>query len=122
MCLFHLFQIGCRLPPVGCWRTDEIPVERLRGEGVLIDATFLVSWLDKRDFRLNADDLKSRVEAWESAKGRPIPDGAFIILYTGWGRFWRDEAKYLGNAARNASDLHFPGLHPDAGKMGWMYS
>ena len=54
---------------------DEIPLERLRGEGVLIDVSSLASWPENPDFRLTDDILRERVDHWEVTHGRPIPDG-----------------------------------------------
>ena len=97
-------------------RADDIPAWRFHGEGVLLDFSSLVTYPDDRDFQLNATSLSDGIRAWESQRGgRHVPEGAFILLYFGWGRFWGDESKYLGNDVQNASDLHFPGLHPDAG-------
>ena len=103
--------------PVKCWRTDEVPVERLHGEGVVLDASPLIfnSSSPSGDFQLEASQLTGLVSTWEHSHGREIPHGAFILIHTGWGRFWDDEAKYLGNNVKDTSDLHFPGLHPDAG-------
>ena len=42
-----------------------------------------------------------------------VPEGAIVLLRTGWGSRWPDAARYLGTAARGAdavADLHFPGL------------
>jgi len=115
-----------------CWRVDEIPLERLRGEGVLIDVSSFASWPDNPDFRLTDDLLRERVEHWKVTHGRPIPDGAILLIYFGWGKYWNDEQKYLGLDAssandyknknvkdlaqtrRNSSGLHFPSLHPSA--------
>ena len=95
---------------------DDIPISVFHGEGVLIDVSSRISWPEDRDYQLTAAELEAKVLAWESARGRQIPDGAILLVRTGWGRFWNDEAKYLGNDVRNATDLHFPGLHSDAGE------
>jgi len=99
---------------VKCWRADEIPLSRFRGEGILVDVSSLASWPDHRDVLVTRNDLSTRLTAWEKWQGRAIPKGAFILVYTGWGKYYKDEEKYLGNSKRNASDLHFPSLHPDA--------
>lgn len=99
-----------------CWRADEVPVDRLHGGGVVLDASPLVfiSSTPIRDFQLEASQLTSLASDWEVSHRRGIPRGAFIFIHTGWGRFWSDEEKYLGNNVKDTSDLHFPGLHPDA--------
>src|SRR6185295_6359145 len=54
--------------------------------------------------------------AWEKTNGQ-IPDGAIVLLRTGYATFWPDAAKYMGTSERGeaaVAKLHFPGLHPDA--------
>jgi kynurenine formamidase len=56
------------------------------------------------------------LERWEQEHGR-IPDGAILLLRTGFSSRWPDAARYLGTAERGEAavpQLHFPGLHPDA--------
>ena len=62
-------------PAEDCWHVDEIPLDRLRGEGVLIDVSSYASWPENPDFRLTDEILRERVDHWEVAHGRPIPDG-----------------------------------------------
>ena len=64
------------------------------------------------DYQVSVDDLT----AWEAARGR-IPDGAILLLRTGWADRWHDRAAYLGTEATGpeaAAQLHFPGLDPEA--------
>ena len=52
-----------------------------------------------------------------------LPDGAIVLLRTGWGDRWHDRTAYLGTALTGAEavpQLHFPGLHPDAAR--WLVS
>ncbi len=91
---------------------DKIPVERLMGEGVKIDVS--AKGDADRDYLVSVADL----EDWEKANGR-IPDGAIVLLQTGFGKYYPDKLKYLGTEARGeeaVKDLHFPGLGPDAAK------
>src|SRR5881628_1247048 len=60
---------------------DEIPVQRLVGPAVVVSVIQAV--VRDRDYRLTVEDLK----AWETRHGR-IPDGAIVLMYTGWGRHW----------------------------------
>ena len=56
--------------------------------------------------------------AWESQNGQ-IPNGAIILLRTGFAKHWPDRVKYMGTDERGAgavAKLHFPGLHPDAAR------
>lgn len=86
----------------GRWTADEIPVDRLVGPAVVIDVEEAAG--ANPDYELTVAD----VEAWERRHG-PIPAGAIVLLRTGWGRYWPDAAKYLGDdTPGDASNLHFP--------------
>jgi kynurenine formamidase len=94
----------------GGWTTDEIPLDRLRGAAAVVDVA--ASAARDRDLLIRVADLA----ADEAAHGR-IPDGAIVLLRTGWGRYWPDAARYLGTAARgDVTHLHFPGLGPEAAR------
>lgn len=89
---------------------DRIPVEQLIGPGIVIDVT--ESCAKDRDYRITVEDFTH----WESRHGR-IPEGAMVLLRTGFGRFWPDRTRYMGTDRRGpeaVAALHFPGLHPDA--------
>lgn len=89
---------------------DQIPIEHLIGTGVRIDVTEQCS--RDRDYRVAVSDF----ERWEAEHGR-IPNGAIVLLNTGFARFWPDRKSYLGTELRGQEGvraLHFPGLHPDA--------
>ena len=94
------------------WHVDEIPVERLVGPGVVVDVR--TSAARDRDHQLTVAEL----EAWERQHGA-IPDGAIVLIDTGFARFWPDRVAYMGTDARGpegVAALHFPGLHPDAAR------
>ena len=58
----------------------------------------------------------SHFERWEAEHGR-IPNGAIVLLDTGFARFWPEREDYLGTDLRGQEGvqaLHFPGLHPEA--------
>jgi len=85
---------------------DRIPLEQLMGPAVLVDVSEACA--RDRDYQAGAADFAR----WEKAHGR-IPDGAIVILRTGFGKFWPDRARYLGTAERGpaaVAKLHFPGL------------
>lgn len=91
---------------------DQIPLERLVGPAMVVDVSEAAS--RDRDYQVSAADL----EQAESANGR-IPDGAILIVRTQFSQRWRNPADYLGTSARGESattQLHFPGLHPDAAR------
>lgn len=96
----------------GRWSTDEIPLEKLTGPGVVIDVRAKTK--DQPDYQVGTEDFL----AWEKLHGR-LPKGSIVLLNTGWAGSWPDAAKYLGTAKRGAeavSGLHFPGLDPEAAR------
>ncbi len=91
---------------------EKIGMERLHGPAVVVDVTEQAS--QNRDYLVGKTDL----ENWEKIHGR-IPDGAVILLRTGWGKFYRDHLKYTGTlktGVEGVRELHFPGLDPQAAK------
>ncbi len=91
---------------------NEIPLEQLMGPAVVVDVSEKA--LKDRDYRVSVPDLQD----WEARHG-PIPEGAIVLLRTGYGQFWPDREKYMGTAERGAQavqKLHFPGLSPEAAR------
>jgi kynurenine formamidase len=91
---------------------DEIPLDRLMGPAVLIDVSEKCA--ADPDYQVTVADL----ETWESSNGR-LPDGAIVLLRTGFGHFWPDRARYMGTDERGpeaVAKLHFPGLEPEAAR------
>jgi len=89
---------------------DEVPLERLVGPAVVVDVAEASS--KHADYLVSVADL----EAFEAAHGR-IPDGAILLVRTGYSSRWPDAARYLGTAERGAAavpKLHFPGVDPAA--------
>ena len=85
---------------------DEIPLTRLIGPAIVLDLTDEVA--GDPDFLLEPDHLLG----WEAANG-PIPDGAWVLLRTGWSARASDEAAFL-NADENGP--HTPGPSVDAAR------
>lgn len=91
---------------------ERIPLDRLIGEAVVIDVTGRSS--ADSDYQVTVEDIQ-RAER----DGGAIPDGAILLVRTGFSRRWPDAAQYLGTAARGdaaVAALHFPGIHPDAAR------
>ena len=91
---------------------DQIPVEQLIGTAIVIDVSKHA--LIDRDYQVSVDDFKS----WEEKFGK-IEDATIVLLMTGYGKYWPNRSKYMGTNERGkqaVSNLHFPGLHPDAAK------
>jgi kynurenine formamidase len=91
---------------------EAIPLEQLVGPAVVVDVREACA--ADRDHRVDVPELV----AWEAVHGA-IPEGAIVLLRTGFSRFWPDRARYLGTDERGpraALELHFPGLHPHAAR------
>jgi kynurenine formamidase len=94
--------------PPGKTTVDQIPVQQLFGPAVVIDA--------RAESGKDADYLLpvARVEDWEKHHGR-IPDGAIVLLRTGWASRWPDVKRYRNQDA--AGTMHFPGFSVEAAKL-----
>lgn len=91
---------------------DEIPLERLIGDGIVVDMS--APCAADPDYRIAVSDL----QAWEAVHGR-IADGSIVLLRTGYGEHWGNRVRYLGTAAGGPEAvplLHFPGLDPAAAR------
>ncbi len=89
---------------------EQIPVERLIGDAVVVDVS--ADALTNRDYLISIEDF----EKWEKVNGK-IPQGTFVLVNTGYSRFYPDKEKYMGTSERGAeavAKLHFPGLDPKA--------
>jgi kynurenine formamidase len=90
----------------GGWTAAEIPLANLIGETIVVDVSVAAN--TDPDLAVGVDAF----EAWEAEQGA-FPEGAVVLLFTGWGARWPDPARYLGTAERGTAavaDLHFPGL------------
>jgi kynurenine formamidase len=90
---------------------EQIPLEEWIGPAVKVDVTSKCE--QDRDYLLSAEDLKS----WEETYGR-IPDGAWVIMYTGIGtRNYPDKKMVLGTEKTGQeaiAELSFPGFSPES--------
>ncbi|HEX9787599.1 MAG TPA: cyclase family protein, partial [Candidatus Binatia bacterium] len=73
----------------GKWTTDQIPLGRTIGPGVVIDTRRRTD--KNRDYLLAVED----VHAWEKVHGR-LPAGAIVLIHTGWRKYWGDRKRYFG--------------------------
>lgn len=82
---------------------DALPLEQLVGPGVVIDVTSEAA--SDPDYRLD----RAAIERHEASHG-PIPQGAIVLLRTGWSDRWPDALAYLGDdTPGDAGNLSFPG-------------
>ena len=86
----------------GTWTTEQIPVERLAGPGLVINVTGRTE-----DYQVAVADIK----AFESRHGA-IPAGAIVLVATGW------DARWPGKAYMNerGGAKHFPGIGAEAAR------
>jgi kynurenine formamidase len=90
---------------------DQVPVGAGIGPIVRVDVSAQAA-VDA-DYRLTLGDL----QAWEERHGR-IPDGAIVVMYSGWGTRWPDRKRYLGtDVAGDTANLHFPGFSREAAEF-----
>jgi kynurenine formamidase len=93
------------------WTTGAIPLRRLLAPGIVIDISDAAS--ADPDVRLS----REQVLEWEQRNGN-VPEGAVVILRTGWGSRWPDAMVYLGDDTKgDASNLHFPAYGEDAARL-----
>jgi len=94
--------------PPGKATVDQIPLKQLMGPAVVLDVR--AEGTKDADFQLPA----ASVEAWEKRHGR-IPEGAIVLLRTGWASRWPDAQRYRNQDAQGK--MHFPGFSSGAAKL-----
>jgi kynurenine formamidase len=94
--------------PPGKMTVDEIPARKLFGPAVVLDVR--VESVKDADYRVTA----ARVEEWEKRHGR-IPEGAIVLLRTGWASRWPDVQRYRNQDAQ--ARMHFPGYSVEAANL-----
>jgi kynurenine formamidase len=87
---------------------DELTSADLFGPAVVIDVSKQAT--ANPDYVLTVAD----VEAWEAEHGA-IPDGAIVLLNTGWSSKWNDLAAYQNRDAEG--QMHFPGYGGNAARL-----
>jgi kynurenine formamidase len=87
---------------------EQIPIEQLIRPAVVVDVSTKAK--ADPDYRLTVEDVR----AWEKKNGA-VPQGAIVLLRTGWGARWPDRKRYLGDDRRGAAArLHFPAYGAEA--------
>ena len=95
----------------GKWTTDQIPLERTIGPGVIINVRGKAE--ANRDYQLQVVDIRT----WERRHGK-IPPGAIVLMYSGWGKFWGDRKSYFGtDQPDDVTNLRFPGFSKEAAEF-----
>ncbi len=86
------------------WSVDQIPVSHLTAKVIVLDIRSQAS--SNPDYMLQVDDIAE----WEKQYGS-IPQNSMVFLWTGWGQYWPDPARYLGSPTpQDSATLHFPGF------------
>jgi len=88
--------------PPGTTTVDKIAPEKFVAPEVVLDVT--------KDYQLGA----GKIAAWEEKHGK-IPEGAIVVLRTGWASRWPDVARYRNQDANGT--MHFPGFSAQAAKL-----
>ncbi|MBS0265844.1 MAG: cyclase family protein [Planctomycetes bacterium] len=87
---------------------EKIDPAHLFAHGVKIDISHQ-SDMDA-DYRLTVAD----VTRWEAEHGR-IPNGAVVLVYTGWSQHWTNYPRYKNQDPQGK--MHFPGYSAEAAKF-----
>jgi kynurenine formamidase len=91
--------------PPGKTTVDQIPVNQLFGMAVVLDVR--AEGVADVDYQLPT----ARISEWEKRHGQ-IPEGAIVLLRTGWASRWPDTESYRNEDA--AGRMHFPGFSVEA--------
>jgi len=94
--------------PPGKATVEQIPVKHLFGSVVLLDVQ--AEGASDPDYRLP----RTKIETWEQKHGR-MPEGAIVLLRTGWAARWPDVARYRNQDAQGK--MHFPGFSVEAAQL-----
>jgi len=90
---------------------EQVPLADCIGPACVIDVSRQCA--RNPDYRMTLDDVR----LWERSHGR-IPDGAIVVMFSGWGQFWPDKKKYLGtDVPGDVVNLHFPGFSKEVAEF-----
>lgn len=93
------------------WTNDQIPITHLIGTASVMDISEACA--KNPDYQLTVTDI----EQWETKNGK-IPDGSIVLIRTGWGKYWSDKRKYLGDdTPGDVSHLHFPAFSKESAQF-----
>ncbi|HEY1373784.1 MAG TPA: cyclase family protein [Candidatus Binatia bacterium] len=95
----------------GKWKVDQVPLSKTIGAGIVVDVSGKAK--ASPDYRLQVSDLQN----WEKRYGR-IASGTIVLMYTGWGKFWKDRKQYFGSdKPGDIENLRFPGYSKEAAEF-----
>lgn len=84
---------------------DQLEVTDLFGPAIVVDVAEKAK--SDSDYLLSRADL----EEWERQHGN-IPDGAIVLMYSGWSKKWMDYEAYKNQDEEE--QMHFPGFSEEA--------
>ena len=87
---------------------DKISSEDLFAPAAVIDVSSKCS--ANPDYRLRVEDIKE----WEVKNG-PLPNGAVVLMYTGWSKKWDNPEAYKNQD--ELGKMHFPGFSVEANQF-----
>ena len=90
------------------WTVDQIPSDRLVRPLVVLDVREKA--LENPDYAVRAQDVAD----WERQHGE-IPDGAVVMAYTGWEKYWGSQAQYRNEQVDGLT--HYPGFLLEAAEF-----
>ena len=97
----------------GGWTVDQILPSHLIGPAAVINVEKQA--MRNPQYLLQVGDLLKH----ERQNGR-IPDGAIVLMNSGWSRRWPDKLRYLGTDDNNIKKMKFPAFSYEAAK--WLTS
>lgn len=89
----------------GLWTVDQIPAERLVRPLAVIDVSKQAA--TDPDYQLTVNDIAR----WEDTHGH-IPQGAVVLIRTGWDERWNNPGAFRNADAHGV--MHFPGFSVEA--------
>lgn len=105
-------HLGTHIDAPNHFEADQPSVDQLKPEQLFAPAVKM-DIAPKADANPDCALTLDDVVAWESEHGA-VPDGAVVLIHTGWGRFWTNYDRYKNQDVRGA--LHFPGCSKAAAK------
>jgi kynurenine formamidase len=92
----------------GMWTVEQIPAERLVAPLAVVDVSGKAA--ANPDYQLSVEDIA----AWEHSHG-PIPQGAVVIMRSGWSSRWSSVKAYRNADGKGV--MHFPGYSLEAAQF-----
>ncbi|XP_064621524.1 isatin hydrolase-like [Lineus longissimus] len=98
----------CNTPK--CWYPEDIPVSMFYGEACVVNVAESAN--KTPNYGLSVNDLMT----YERKYGK-IPQGAYVIMYSGWGKYFDNKTAYMGHET-DMDMMAWPSFSPQA--MKWL--